>query len=390
MVAGDLGTIRTEFGTLRSPGVRLQPRAPAARARLRRRPVPRRHRGHPRRDHRRDRPARRRRPAQAAGRARLRDHGRRRPTPCWPSSRTAPPRSRVSTGASSTSSGAAAATPRCRRCPAATASCSSRSSATTRPRCRPRAARVLADAGALDGFAVQDPTEALALWKIREDGAGLAGVSLAEPAYAGWEDAAVPPARLGALPARLRRAAHRVRARRAAVRALRRRLRARADRLPADQPGRLRRLPALRRAGRDRRRVVRRVDVGRARRRPGARRAAAGDVLPCRDRAVRPGQGRVRPRQPAQPGRARRPGPRGRRPADRRAGRPPAAGQPALLRRGAQVLRRRQVPGEHDRRAGRDVPLVPGDAGGEGLHPGPRPRPAGAGQRHAGRRLAGP
>ncbi len=61
-----------------------------------------------------------------------------------------------------------------------------------------RAGRVLADAGALDGFAVQDPTEALALWKIREDGAGLAGVSLAEPAYPGWEDAAVPPARLGA------------------------------------------------------------------------------------------------------------------------------------------------------------------------------------------------
>ncbi|GAA3569880.1 FAD-binding and (Fe-S)-binding domain-containing protein [Microlunatus spumicola] len=60
-----------------------------------------------------------------------------------------------------------------------------------------RAARVLADAGALDGFAVQDPVEALALWKIREDGAGLAGVSLAEPAYPGWEDAAVPPARLG-------------------------------------------------------------------------------------------------------------------------------------------------------------------------------------------------
>ncbi len=61
-----------------------------------------------------------------------------------------------------------------------------------------RAARVLADAAALDGFVVTDPTRALALWKIREDGAGLAGVSLAEPAYPGWEDAAVPPARLGA------------------------------------------------------------------------------------------------------------------------------------------------------------------------------------------------
>ncbi len=63
---------------------------------------------------------------------------------------------------------------------------------------RARTARVLADAGALDGFAVEDPAAALALWEIREDGAGLAGVSLAEPAYPGWEDAAVPPARLGA------------------------------------------------------------------------------------------------------------------------------------------------------------------------------------------------
>ena len=42
-----------------------------------------------------------------------------------------------------------------------------------------------------------DPVQALALWKIREDGAGLAGVSLADPAYPGWEDAAVPPAKLG-------------------------------------------------------------------------------------------------------------------------------------------------------------------------------------------------
>ena len=45
---------------------------------------------------------------------------------------------------------------------------------------------------------VADPAQALALWKIREDGAGLAGVSLADPAYPGWEDAAVPPAKLGA------------------------------------------------------------------------------------------------------------------------------------------------------------------------------------------------
>ena len=62
---------------------------------------------------------------------------------------------------------------------------------------RQRAERVLADAGALDGFVVDDPRQALALWKIREDGAGLAGVSLATPAYPGWEDAAVPPEHLG-------------------------------------------------------------------------------------------------------------------------------------------------------------------------------------------------
>jgi len=60
-----------------------------------------------------------------------------------------------------------------------------------------RAERLLADAGAVDGRVVSDPVESLALWKIREDGAGLASVSLSRPAYPGWEDAAVPPAQLG-------------------------------------------------------------------------------------------------------------------------------------------------------------------------------------------------
>ena len=60
-----------------------------------------------------------------------------------------------------------------------------------------RAAALLAASGCLDGEVVDDPTQALALWKIREDGAGLAGVSLADPAYPGWEDAAVPPEKLG-------------------------------------------------------------------------------------------------------------------------------------------------------------------------------------------------
>ncbi|WP_022871955.1 FAD-binding and (Fe-S)-binding domain-containing protein [Nesterenkonia alba] len=44
---------------------------------------------------------------------------------------------------------------------------------------------------------IEDPAEAAALWKIREDGAGLAGISLPTPAHSGWEDAAVPPEHLG-------------------------------------------------------------------------------------------------------------------------------------------------------------------------------------------------
>jgi FAD/FMN-containing dehydrogenase/Fe-S oxidoreductase len=61
-----------------------------------------------------------------------------------------------------------------------------------------RAGRVLADAGALDSLVVTDPAEAAALWRIREDGAGLAArTSDGRPAHAGWEDAAVPVERLG-------------------------------------------------------------------------------------------------------------------------------------------------------------------------------------------------
>ena len=45
---------------------------------------------------------------------------------------------------------------------------------------------------------VSDAAESAALWRIREDGAGLAARSLGRPAYSGWEDAAVPPEHLGA------------------------------------------------------------------------------------------------------------------------------------------------------------------------------------------------
>ena len=60
------------------------------------------------------------------------------------------------------------------------------------------AASLIAASNALEGWVVDDPHQAAALWKIRSDGAGLAGVSLDKPAYPGWEDAAVPPAKLGA------------------------------------------------------------------------------------------------------------------------------------------------------------------------------------------------
>ncbi|MFC9994377.1 FAD-binding and (Fe-S)-binding domain-containing protein [Nocardia sp. NPDC127526] len=51
---------------------------------------------------------------------------------------------------------------------------------------------------AVDSRIVVDKTEAQALWGIRADGAGLAGRTPdGHPAWPGWEDAAVPPDRLG-------------------------------------------------------------------------------------------------------------------------------------------------------------------------------------------------
>ncbi|MFC6154090.1 FAD-binding and (Fe-S)-binding domain-containing protein [Nocardioides yefusunii] len=57
--------------------------------------------------------------------------------------------------------------------------------------------RVTEVAGALAHDVVTDARLQGALWRIREDGAGLAARTLARPAHAGWEDAAVPPEKLG-------------------------------------------------------------------------------------------------------------------------------------------------------------------------------------------------
>jgi FAD/FMN-containing dehydrogenase/Fe-S oxidoreductase len=60
------------------------------------------------------------------------------------------------------------------------------------------ASQVIAAAGALDARIVTDAGVAAALWRIREDGAGLASRPMAgRRSYSGWEDAAVPPDRLG-------------------------------------------------------------------------------------------------------------------------------------------------------------------------------------------------
>ncbi|MCU1412394.1 MAG: linked oxidase domain protein [Rhodoglobus sp.] len=62
-----------------------------------------------------------------------------------------------------------------------------------------RAARVVADANSGESRIVDGGPEAAAIWRIREDGAGLAGRTAAgRQAWPGLEDAAVPPERLGA------------------------------------------------------------------------------------------------------------------------------------------------------------------------------------------------
>ncbi|MGW4125456.1 FAD-binding and (Fe-S)-binding domain-containing protein [Nocardia sp. NPDC004711] len=61
-----------------------------------------------------------------------------------------------------------------------------------------QARRVGVSCGSIDSLVVTDAGRAAQLWRIRADGAGLAGRSPAGlPAHAGWEDAAVPPERMG-------------------------------------------------------------------------------------------------------------------------------------------------------------------------------------------------
>ena len=61
------------------------------------------------------------------------------------------------------------------------------------------ASAVVRAADALDGTVVDDPAGMRALWRVREDAAGTATRTAdGSEAWPGWEDCAVPPARLGA------------------------------------------------------------------------------------------------------------------------------------------------------------------------------------------------
>ena len=67
----------------------------------------------------------------------------------------------------------------------------------TLPEAADAARKLVADASC-SGSAVITGAKAAALWRIREDGAGLGGRTPAgAPAWPGWEDSAVPPASLG-------------------------------------------------------------------------------------------------------------------------------------------------------------------------------------------------
>ena len=126
---------------------------------------------------------------------------------------------------------------RFRRCRAGRRGCSSKWPVTILPRPSPGPRRSATTAVHWSPGGHRHRQSA-ALWRIRADGAGLAGRSPAGlPAHAGWEDAAVPPALLGdylrdfdALMAELR-------LHRPALRSLRRRLCAHQDRLSAGKPG---------------------------------------------------------------------------------------------------------------------------------------------------------
>ena len=169
---------------------------------------------------------------------------------------------------------------------------------------------------AISSLVVSEPARMKALWRVREDGAGILTRSPdGGEAWPGWEDAAVPPERFGAylrefdtvLSRHGRRGVYYGHFGDGC-------LHVRIDFDLASRAGH-RELPGVpgRRGGSRRR--ARRVALGRARRRRRPRRAAAPDVPAVDHPGVRGVQGHLGSRRPAEPG------PRG---AAREAGRRPA------------------------------------------------------------------
>ena len=124
--------------------------------------------------------------------------------------------------------------PRRGSCPRAAAGSTSRPAAATRAEAH-AAADAVATAMtpyALSSLVVSEPARMKALWRIREDGAGILTRSPdGGEAWPGWEDAAVPPERFGAYLREFDARARPARPPRRLLRALRRRLPARPDRL---------------------------------------------------------------------------------------------------------------------------------------------------------------
>ena len=60
-----------------------------------------------------------------------------------------------------------------------------------------RAQSLVAAAHCVEGYVERDPAVAKAVWQMRSDAAGYAGIALDEPGYPSWEDASVPVEKLG-------------------------------------------------------------------------------------------------------------------------------------------------------------------------------------------------
>ena len=259
----------------------------------------------------------------------------------------------------------------------------------TEAEARAAAARLIADAGCLDSLVVTG-APARALWRVREDGAGLGSRTPADaPAWPGWEDAAVPPRQLGAY---LRDFA-----------ALMAEhgldglsyghfgdgcVHIRIDFPFSSAPGRYRRfvVAAAQLVGKYGGSMSGEHGDGRARSEllPAMYSAEAIEVMAAVKAIFDPGNVlnpgvlvdpapldadlRVPQARPLAPRARLRLLPRRRRP----------------VRRGAPLRRGGQVPGRHHRQRGSDVPVLAGHQGREGLHPRPRAGAAGARQRHAG------